>query len=75
MHTFQMSTDENALVAGLVHLVHPNPISKYELLQCMKQAFDKQDIQIIPDEANNRHKRSTKMFILYSMNIISLLFN
>ncbi|WP_152396979.1 dTDP-4-dehydrorhamnose reductase family protein [Paenibacillus guangzhouensis] len=37
-------------VSGLVHLVYPTPISKYELLQCMKKAFDKQDVQIIPDE-------------------------
>jgi dTDP-4-dehydrorhamnose reductase len=36
-------------VSGLIHLAHPEPLSKYELLRHMQQAFHKQDVEIIPD--------------------------
>ncbi|OPA80170.1 NAD(P)-dependent oxidoreductase [Paenibacillus selenitireducens] len=37
-------------VSGLIHLVHPNPISKYELLGLFQEVFNKQDVKIVPDE-------------------------
>lgn len=37
-------------VSGLIHLVQPNPISKYELLRLFQQVFNKQDVRIVPDE-------------------------
>jgi dTDP-4-dehydrorhamnose reductase len=36
-------------VDGLIHLAHPRPVSKYELLHDMKSAFHKTDAEIIPD--------------------------
>lgn len=37
-------------ISGLIHLAHPWPVSKYELLQHMQTAFQKEDVEIIPDE-------------------------
>ena len=37
-------------VSGLIHLAHPNPVSKYELLQHIQAAFHKEDVEIIPED-------------------------
>ncbi len=39
-------------VSGLIHLAHPQPLSKYELLRYMQQAFGKDDVEIIPESAH-----------------------
>jgi len=36
-------------VDGLIHLAHPAPLSKNELLHCMQAAFAKNDVEIVPD--------------------------
>ncbi|MEK4047080.1 SDR family oxidoreductase [Paenibacillus sp. FSL H8-0048] len=35
-------------LSGLIHLAHPQPVSKYQLLQMMQAAFHKEDVEIIP---------------------------
>lgn len=35
-------------ISGLIHLAHPQPLSKYELLLHMQTAFEKRDVEIIP---------------------------
>lgn len=40
----------DSTVSGLIHLAHPQPLSKYELLQYIKTAFHKENVEIIPDE-------------------------
>ncbi|WP_379130607.1 dTDP-4-dehydrorhamnose reductase family protein [Paenibacillus sp. sgz500958] len=37
-------------VDGLIHLAHPEPLSKYRLLQYMQTAFGKENVEIIPDD-------------------------
>ncbi|SEU18628.1 SDR family oxidoreductase [Paenibacillus sp. NFR01] len=37
-------------VSGLIHLAHHRPLSKYELLMHMQEAFDKRDVEIVPEE-------------------------
>lgn len=37
-------------LSGLIHLAHPRPVSKYELLQMMQSAFQKKDVEIIPEQ-------------------------
>ncbi|CAH1211786.1 hypothetical protein PAECIP111892_03637 [Paenibacillus auburnensis] len=39
-------------VSGLIHLAHPEPLSKYELLLHMQHAFHKQDVEIVPDSVH-----------------------
>ncbi|WP_150269681.1 dTDP-4-dehydrorhamnose reductase family protein [Paenibacillus tepidiphilus] len=36
-------------ISGLIHLAHPEPLSKYELLRHMQYAFHKTDVEIIPE--------------------------
>ncbi|WP_019908793.1 dTDP-4-dehydrorhamnose reductase family protein [Paenibacillus sp. HW567] len=36
-------------VSGLIHLAHPEPLSKYELLLHMQAAFGKKDVEVIPE--------------------------
>lgn len=38
-------------LSGLIHLAHPEPVSKYQLLQMMQSAFHKEDVEIIPQLA------------------------
>ncbi|KGE20725.1 dTDP-4-dehydrorhamnose reductase family protein [Paenibacillus wynnii] len=37
-------------VDGLIHLAHPQPVSKYELLQYIQTSFDKNDVEVVPEE-------------------------
>lgn len=37
-------------VSGLIHLAHPEPVSKYELLQHIQAAFHKENVEIIPED-------------------------
>ncbi|WP_025688877.1 sugar nucleotide-binding protein, partial [Paenibacillus zanthoxyli] len=37
-------------VSGLIHLAHPQPVSKYELLIMIQEAFHKTDAEIVPDD-------------------------
>ncbi|MBT2293473.1 SDR family oxidoreductase [Paenibacillus albidus] len=37
-------------LSGLVHLAHPSPVSKYELLRQLQSAFDKTDVEIVPED-------------------------
>lgn len=37
-------------LSGLIHLAHPEPVSKYRLLQMMQSAFRKEDVEIIPEQ-------------------------
>ncbi|ASA23896.1 dTDP-4-dehydrorhamnose reductase family protein [Paenibacillus donghaensis] len=37
-------------LSGLIHLAHPAPVSKYELLQLIQDAFGKTDTRIVPDD-------------------------
>ncbi|WP_310551359.1 sugar nucleotide-binding protein [Paenibacillus glufosinatiresistens] len=37
-------------VSGLIHLAHPHPLSKYELLLAMQAAFGLKEISIVPDD-------------------------
>ncbi|WP_342421151.1 SDR family oxidoreductase [Paenibacillus sp. FSL E2-0178] len=39
-------------LSGLIHLAHPRPVSKYELLQMMQSAFHKEDVKIIPERVH-----------------------
>ncbi|MNC66905.1 hypothetical protein D3C75_1173560 [compost metagenome] len=39
-------------ISGLIHLAHPQPVSKYELLRHMQAAFNKEDVEIIPESAH-----------------------
>lgn len=38
-------------VSGLIHLAHPVPVSKHDLLVLFKQIWDKQDVVILPDDS------------------------
>ncbi len=40
----------DSTVSGLIHLAHPTPVSKYELLQHIQAIFHKKDVEIIPDD-------------------------
>lgn len=37
-------------LSGLIHLAHPEPVSKYRLLQMMQSAFRKEGVEIIPEQ-------------------------
>ncbi|MCL6603763.1 MAG: SDR family oxidoreductase [Paenibacillus sp.] len=37
-------------VEGLIHLAHPEPVSKYELLQWIQTSFHKSDVEIVPED-------------------------
>ncbi|WP_339308836.1 SDR family oxidoreductase [Paenibacillus sp. FSL E2-0274] len=37
-------------VSGLIHLAHPEPVSKYELLQHIQAVFHKENVEIIPED-------------------------
>ncbi|MGN7763409.1 dTDP-4-dehydrorhamnose reductase family protein [Paenibacillus sp. 22594] len=39
-------------ISGLIHLAHPQPVSKYELLRHMQAAFGKEDAEIIPESGH-----------------------
>jgi dTDP-4-dehydrorhamnose reductase len=45
-----MDTLLDSTVSGLIHLAHPKPVSKYELLQHIQAAFHKEDVEIIPED-------------------------
>ncbi|MFA9556937.1 dTDP-4-dehydrorhamnose reductase family protein [Evansella sp. AB-rgal1] len=53
--------------SGLYHLCSPKKISKYDLLMLMKDVFEKEDIEIIPDESVviNRTLRNTRTDFQY----------
>jgi dTDP-4-dehydrorhamnose reductase len=40
----------NSTISGLIHLAHPQPVSKYELLQHIQAAFHKENVEIISDD-------------------------
>lgn len=37
-------------VHGLIHLAHPQAVSKYELLKYLQSAFQKADVEIVPED-------------------------
>lgn len=37
-------------VSGLIHLAHPQPLSKYELLQHIQTAFHKENVELVSEE-------------------------
>ncbi|WP_338540521.1 dTDP-4-dehydrorhamnose reductase family protein [Paenibacillus tundrae] len=37
-------------VSGLIHLAHPHPLSKHDLLVLFQQIWNKQDVVIVPDD-------------------------
>jgi len=37
-------------VSGLIHLAHPKPISKHDLLVLFQKTWDKRDVNIVPDD-------------------------
>lgn len=49
-------------LSGLIHLAHPEPVSKYRLLQMMQSVFHKEDVEIIPvqDPVQDRTLVSTR---------------
>jgi dTDP-4-dehydrorhamnose reductase len=49
-------------VSGLIHLAHPEPVSKYELLKHIRSAFDKRDVEIVPEDmyVQDRTLQSTR---------------
>ncbi|BCG60641.1 dTDP-4-dehydrorhamnose reductase family protein [Paenibacillus sp. URB8-2] len=58
-------------VSGLIHLAHPRPVSKYELLGMIQDAFHKTDAEIVPDDVHVQDRtlvstRSDVAFILPS---------
>ncbi|MCK6076162.1 dTDP-4-dehydrorhamnose reductase family protein [Paenibacillus silvae] len=38
-------------VSGLIHLAHPAPVSKHDLLVLFQQVWNKQDVTIVPDDS------------------------
>ncbi|MCD1258082.1 SDR family oxidoreductase [Paenibacillus athensensis] len=42
---------EDETAAGLFHIAAPEPVSKYELLQLFKTAFDRMDVTVAEDDA------------------------
>lgn len=38
-------------VSGLIHLAHPVPVSKHDLLVLFQQVWNKQDVKIVPDDS------------------------
>ncbi|GGH61617.1 NAD(P)-dependent oxidoreductase [Paenibacillus silvae] len=38
-------------VSGLIHLAHPVPVSKHDLLVLFQQVWNKQDVTIVPDDS------------------------
>jgi dTDP-4-dehydrorhamnose reductase len=38
-------------VSGLIHLAHPEPVSKHDLLLLFQQTWNKQDVNIVPDDS------------------------
>nr|WP_274528582.1 SDR family oxidoreductase [Paenibacillus piscarius] len=49
-------------LSGLIHLAHPEPVSKYRLLQMMQSVFHKENVEIIPvqDPVQDRTLVSTR---------------
>lgn len=49
-------------VSGLIHLAHPEPLSKHELLKQIQIAFDKRDVEIVPEDmyVQDRTLQSTR---------------
>ncbi|QWU15200.1 dTDP-4-dehydrorhamnose reductase [Paenibacillus sophorae] len=39
-------------VSGLIHLAHPQPVSKYELLVMIQEAFHKTNTEIVPEDVH-----------------------
>jgi dTDP-4-dehydrorhamnose reductase len=38
-------------VSGLIHLAHPEPVSKHDLLVLFQQVWNKLDVKIVPDDS------------------------
>ncbi|MFC9711803.1 dTDP-4-dehydrorhamnose reductase family protein [Paenibacillus sp. NPDC056933] len=38
-------------VSGLIHLAHPEPVSKHDLLLLFQQTWGKQDVVVVPDDS------------------------
>ncbi|QCT01911.1 putative NAD-dependent epimerase/dehydratase [Paenibacillus algicola] len=56
-------------LGGLIHLAHPEPLSKYELLQLFKDLWNKEDTLIEPDDAmvQDRTLISTREDVEYAL--------
>ncbi|NUU60329.1 dTDP-4-dehydrorhamnose reductase family protein [Paenibacillus agri] len=52
----------DSTVSGLIHLAHPQPVSKYQLLQQIRKAFDKRDVEIVLEDmyVQDRTLQSTR---------------
>ncbi|KJD46047.1 dTDP-4-dehydrorhamnose reductase family protein [Paenibacillus terrae] len=59
----------NEPLDGLIHLVHPEPISKYDLLLLFKDIWKREDIRIVPKDepVQDRTLRSTRADLLYDV--------
>lgn len=57
----------NKDVGGLIHLGHPNPVSKYDLLLLFKDIWGKQDVDVVPSDAfvQDRTLRNTRLDAVY----------
>jgi dTDP-4-dehydrorhamnose reductase len=38
-------------LSGLIHLAHPKPVSKHDLLLLFQQTWNKQDVVVVPDDS------------------------
>jgi dTDP-4-dehydrorhamnose reductase len=59
----------NEPLDGLIHLVHPEPISKHDLLLLFKDIWKREDIRIVPKDepVQDRTLRSTRADLLYDV--------
>ncbi|CAM3295363.1 MULTISPECIES: dTDP-4-dehydrorhamnose reductase family protein [Paenibacillus] len=57
----------NKDVGGLIHLGHPNPVSKYDLLLLFKDIWGKQDVDVVPSDefVQDRTLRNTRLDAVY----------
>ncbi|WP_226001803.1 dTDP-4-dehydrorhamnose reductase family protein [Paenibacillus sp. BJ-4] len=59
----------NEPLDGLIHLIHPEPISKHDLLLLFKDIWKREDIRIVPKDepVQDRTLRSTRADLLYDV--------
>ncbi|WP_258297120.1 dTDP-4-dehydrorhamnose reductase family protein [Paenibacillus peoriae] len=59
----------NEPLDGLIHLVHPEPISKHDLLLLFKDIWNREDIRIVPKDepVQDRTLRSTRADLHYDV--------
>ncbi|MGW8958997.1 dTDP-4-dehydrorhamnose reductase family protein [Paenibacillus sp. NPDC055715] len=65
----------NEPLDGLIHLVHPEPISKHDLLLLFKDIWKREDIRIVPKDepVQDRTLRSTRTDLLYDVSHYSIM--